>query len=32
MREVPVTEANPADCTPGHDCAKHEADHEHGPG
>ncbi|HEY4426895.1 MAG TPA: hypothetical protein VGN08_01670 [Solirubrobacteraceae bacterium] len=28
---VPITDINPGDCTPGHDCAEHEADHEHGP-
>jgi hypothetical protein len=32
MREIAVTDANPADCTPEHDCAQHEADHQHGPG
>ena len=24
--------ANPADCTPGHDCGKHPRGHRHGPG
>lgn len=27
-----IGDTNPADCTPGHDCAEHDADHEHGPG
>ncbi|MDX2268079.1 MAG: hypothetical protein NW208_08225 [Bryobacter sp.] len=27
-----VTGANPADCTEGHACAGHAADHVHGPG
>jgi hypothetical protein len=30
-REIAVSETNPADCTPEHDCAAHEAEHEHGP-
>jgi hypothetical protein len=30
-REIAVSETNPADCTPDHDCAAHEAEHEHGP-
>lgn len=32
MRNVAITETNPAGCTPGHDCAEHEAEHRHGPG
>jgi hypothetical protein len=28
---VPVSDTNPHRCTPDHDCADHEADHEHGP-
>jgi hypothetical protein len=28
---VPVGGANPADCTPAHDCSEHESEHEHGP-
>jgi len=31
MREVAVTATNPVDCTPDHDCEKHEAEHQHGP-
>jgi hypothetical protein len=31
IREVAVSETNPADCTPDHDCAEHESDHRHGP-
>jgi hypothetical protein len=31
MRTVPVTDVNPADCTPEHDCVHHDSDHEHGP-
>lgn len=27
---IPVTTANPDDCTAGHDCAAHGADHVHG--
>ncbi|MDJ0839120.1 MAG: hypothetical protein QNK37_21570 [Acidobacteriota bacterium] len=27
-----VDAGNPADCTDGHDCAAHAADHVHGPG
>lgn len=30
--ELPVTAANPAACTPAHDCAAHPKDHVHGPG
>jgi hypothetical protein len=30
-REIAVSETNPADCTPDHDCAGHEGGHEHGP-
>jgi hypothetical protein len=28
---LPVSEANPGDCTPDHDCAEHDAHHQHGP-
>jgi hypothetical protein len=28
---VPVSETNPAQCTPDHACADHDADHDHGP-
>ena len=27
-----VSSANPADCTPSHSCAGHDAAHSHGPG
>jgi hypothetical protein len=30
--KIEVGAANPADCTPGHDCGKHEKAHRHGPG
>ena len=29
---VAISDVNPADCTPEHDCADHETGHEHGPG
>lgn len=29
---LPVTAANPADCTPAHRCSGHAPDHVHGPG
>lgn len=29
---VAVSEANPAECTSGHDCDHHDDAHEHGPG
>lgn len=29
---IEVSEANPDDCTSGHDCSGHEAGHKHGPG
>ena len=29
---MPVTESNPAACTPDHDCKGHEAAHQHGDG
>lgn len=28
---VSVSDTNPHHCTPDHDCAEHEADHQHGP-
>jgi hypothetical protein len=28
---VPVSDTNPAHCTPDHDCEHHDVDHEHGP-
>ena len=31
-KSVPITETNPAQCTPDHECEHHDADHEHGPG
>jgi hypothetical protein len=31
IREVAVSESNPDDCTPDHDCTEHDADHRHGP-
>ena len=27
-----VSESNPADCTPAHNCSGHDSDHVHGPG
>lgn len=27
---VPISELNPADCTPEHDCSEHESSHQHG--
>jgi hypothetical protein len=27
---IPVSETNPGDCTPDHDCAEHDAHHRHG--
>jgi hypothetical protein len=32
LRAVAITQANPANCTPEHNCAEHEAEHQHGPG
>jgi hypothetical protein len=29
---VAISDLNPADCTPDHDCAEHETGHQHGPG
>ena len=29
--DVEISGLNPADCTPGHDCAEHDPGHEHGP-
>ncbi len=29
---LPVSDANPAECTPGHVCGAHDAAHRHGPG
>lgn len=29
---VAVSAENPAGCTPGHDCGRHERGHRHGPG
>jgi hypothetical protein len=29
---IAISETNPADCTPDHDCEHHDAEHEHGPG
>jgi hypothetical protein len=29
--QVPVSETNPADCTPDHECEHHDFEHEHGP-
>ncbi|HEY7630592.1 MAG TPA: hypothetical protein VH817_07825 [Thermoleophilaceae bacterium] len=31
QQHVPVSDVNPDDCTPDHDCDHHESDHEHGP-
>lgn len=31
MRAVEVSDTNPDDCTPDHDCAEHETAHRHGP-
>ena len=28
---VAVSEVNPVECTPDHDCTEHEGEHEHGP-
>ncbi|MBW3625682.1 MAG: hypothetical protein KY468_19995 [Armatimonadetes bacterium] len=28
---LPVSAANPADCTPNHNCARHDGAHVHGP-
>ena len=30
-RTIPVTDTNPHECTPDHDCEHHEGGHEHGP-
>ena len=30
-RTIPVTDANPHECTDGQDCDHHEDEHEHGP-
>jgi hypothetical protein len=30
-RTIPVTESNPHDCTPEHECEHHDAEHQHGP-
>jgi len=30
--QVAVGKANPADCTPKHDCGAHDKKHKHGPG
>ncbi len=30
--QVEINAANPANCTPAHDCGKHARDHRHGPG
>jgi hypothetical protein len=29
---IPVSDTNPAQCTPDHECEHHDADHEHQPG
>jgi hypothetical protein len=31
-RSVDVSDRNPHECTDGHDCEHHDAEHEHGPG
>jgi hypothetical protein len=28
---IPVSDTNPHECTPDHDCDEHDAGHEHGP-
>lgn len=30
--KIEVGAANPADCTPAHDCGQHDKNHKHGPG
>ena len=29
---IALSDANPADCTPGHACGAHDGAHQHGPG
>jgi hypothetical protein len=31
LREIAVSETNPAECTPDHECEHHDGEHEHGP-
>lgn len=30
--ELPISEINPSQCTPTHQCGEHAAGHQHGPG
>ena len=30
-RTIPVSDTNPHECTPDHECEHHDAEHEHGP-